>query len=748
MKFSGKPTDTWAVVVGIESYDGPWDLNGPAGDAEQFMEWLLAKNVPAKQIFALLSPLKANAGVENWCRNQGIDAKPANRDVIDTLLTVGLPERLKGKENQLLFLIWGGHGIVTQKIERRLYYANASADQKLALKVDALQQTLKSQRYAPVSLEIGIIDACANYYEELRSDVEVKGGELSGDLTTGGSKQCFLYGASAGQVAANPGFGKFSNFVLQELKRQNGFPGDFVKIHDAATAWFDEPKNAAQIRQTPMLFVAEITESKQTQVGAIPVPPNVQAAARRVELSAEQASAIAKLIGDCPAMQHRAKRDALLGTLPVAAKNAVAWRHDDPHRDMENIAAATLSQLSSLQSLFDALHKLEDDKNAFQIAKVKADRLLRIAGAGAVLAYVELTFAQQRLLYRASMPDTRIAPEPRSPDHILELLDDAPPRKDGANVMNRMHEFLERVLQKTAHATLDAWLNANVPKVELAAIRQSLKSECELRNQPERYLSIAVNTLELKPNEKPNLHAWLWSRMPDGSADPEDEWEEPCNSSHPDDIKKVFGKLLADACSKAGSKIAIELIVPREQMRLAPENWEVQLDKYSKVLIGKSFPVILRWRDRIRNPRSAVAIDWLNRAEVIRKRLLGGIPVTLWINLGDCDGHAIRTRIKQKDCPECFGLSFAPTAELADYESDLLVQALAGGAPFLCWFNGESEDPETLKKRLADEVERDLDDVPFRLWAERAKGRALGSSVSIMWDDPAHMPRIVRAKAV
>jgi hypothetical protein len=442
-------------------------------------------------------------------------------------------------------------------------------------------------------------------------------------------------------------------------------------------------------------------------------------------------------------MLDRVNRDAVEQALPAAIRAAIAARHNDPVRDMENLVAANLREESTLDALFISLRQVEPDKNAVTAAERKAERLLRTASAGAVLATVEMALDQQRVLYRASMPDASVAPEPRDPDQILELLDGARSR-DG--VMNRMHEFLERVNRKAQHAPLDEWLDDNVSKAELTAIRQFLDAESAGQNQSKPYLSIAVNTLELRANETPHLRAWLWRRLPDGSPDPEAEWNEPCDST-PESIQQAFHRLLDKARASAGSQLNLEFIVPREQLCIQPENWKIKLDKYSpETPIGRSFPVILRWRDRIQDPRSPITIDWSARAAAIRARKKA--PSLLWVDAGALDGPMMRAKVQHPQSPECVGLAFAPPPAPDDFTGDLLVQALAAGAPFLCWMNGQPADIAALQKDMKLEVEAGLDNVPLRLYEHRANGGAIGASISIVWDDPAHMPQVVRAKPV
>ena len=59
-----RPTDTLAVIVGVEQYAAgkPWGLDGPALDACRFAAWLTGRGVPADRITLLVSPLPENEG--------------------------------------------------------------------------------------------------------------------------------------------------------------------------------------------------------------------------------------------------------------------------------------------------------------------------------------------------------------------------------------------------------------------------------------------------------------------------------------------------------------------------------------------------------------------------------------------------------------------------------------------------------------------------------------------------------------
>ena len=138
------PDQTYALVVGIESYAGGTDLNldGPANDAHQFVKWLQDHGVPDENIILLVSPLEKNRGQFRDLGGIDCSLKPVTQEVVEQALT-----KLRQKCG-LLILFWSGHGIMTTDDEtRRPLLANYSEDDKHNLNLNSLRVHLRSSEF-------------------------------------------------------------------------------------------------------------------------------------------------------------------------------------------------------------------------------------------------------------------------------------------------------------------------------------------------------------------------------------------------------------------------------------------------------------------------------------------------------------------------------------------------------------------------------------------------------------------------
>jgi nucleoside phosphorylase len=257
------PDRTFAVVVGIEKYDIPGaDLDGPVRDACRFVRWLREHKVPTGNIHLFASPLGANTA-----ELAGLDVpwQPARREPIFESFTRTLP----GTAGDLLFLFWGGHGLLTAG-ERRLIYADASEVATLNLDVDSLLNSLRGDLFAGLPRQVAIIDACANHVEHLR-DPEV----FPSRRYQLGCEQFVLYGARPGEVAKNDGAqksGVFSSAVLDELESQSSqaFPPNFSAVAEHLTSRFEELRKEGRTDQTPVFYRRQDWNGDSMQLGQIP----------------------------------------------------------------------------------------------------------------------------------------------------------------------------------------------------------------------------------------------------------------------------------------------------------------------------------------------------------------------------------------------------------------------------------------------------------------------------------------------
>ena len=216
------PRRTHAVVVGIERYRaGPtWNLVGPADDAREFVDWLLERGVPPGQILLHLSPIESSR-VEQWAGKAGVRPEPATKEKV----TITLTETLKALTGELLIVHWGGHGVLTLRGSRRLYFADATEENRLNLDFGLLLEFLRSEFFLPgFPQQLAFIDACQNYLDEAQLSASLpheKFPEAAPVLDRG---QFSLFAARPGELAKNSGerrSGWFSHEVLQELRRQS-----------------------------------------------------------------------------------------------------------------------------------------------------------------------------------------------------------------------------------------------------------------------------------------------------------------------------------------------------------------------------------------------------------------------------------------------------------------------------------------------------------------------------------------------
>ncbi|MBW4473578.1 MAG: caspase family protein [Stenomitos rutilans HA7619-LM2] len=228
-----QPAKVYALVVGIEKYQAgsAYDLNGPANDALNFSSWLLDQGVEPEHIYLFLSPLEQNQGVRTAAEARGLTPAPATHDRITSTIRSRLTN--ESSRGELLYVFWGGHGIITKTdaTVRRLFFADTDDDTKWNLNVNSLVEALSTAAHgAGFPQQIFLIDACANgFYQSLAQTIQGEVAEVkfaaSGEF--GPSEQFVFFASPDYGVAtndANAGTGQFSQAVLEELKGQSLLP--------------------------------------------------------------------------------------------------------------------------------------------------------------------------------------------------------------------------------------------------------------------------------------------------------------------------------------------------------------------------------------------------------------------------------------------------------------------------------------------------------------------------------------------
>jgi len=219
------PEETYALVVGIEKYQAgsEWDLNGPANDAIQFVNWLLERKVNPENIHLFLSPLDTN---RNLIQNTTLNYQAANQEnIINAIIYKLLGEDVTG---ELLYVFWGGHGIITksQETTRRLLFSDTDGTNNHNLDFNSLLEALKnSSCNSGFARQVYFIDACANSSGKDHFGIikaETAGKRFASNSDAQNNEQFVLFASGEYEVATNEnqfGGGSFSQAVMAELNK-------------------------------------------------------------------------------------------------------------------------------------------------------------------------------------------------------------------------------------------------------------------------------------------------------------------------------------------------------------------------------------------------------------------------------------------------------------------------------------------------------------------------------------------------
>ncbi|MFI7497595.1 caspase family protein [Streptomyces sp. NPDC049687] len=358
---AARPDRTYAVVVGVERYAaGPsWDLPGPAADARRFTAWLRGHGVPASHIFLLLDPLAGAGGPE-----VDVTAAPAGREAVQEVLT----RRLPALDGDLLWVFWGGHGVTDPQGHRRLFYADAAADDRRNLDLDAWLTAFTTDLLPGFRRQVWLVDSCQTFVEDLGF-----ARALPSELPPGGDRlpareQFVLLASGPGQRAVNDPArqtGAFSRAALAALAATDGgcWPPDMNVVAETVIGQFNE---GAQ-RPTSLWYRSGAGDVRHL---AFPAPR------RREEPVPDAAlTALVNLLAGWPTMADRDHRQLVLDGLPTDQAGAIR-RLAAPRPDIISIVRTSCRYPDGLAELVRALADVEPGSLEQSELKDWADRWL------------------------------------------------------------------------------------------------------------------------------------------------------------------------------------------------------------------------------------------------------------------------------------------------------------------------------------------------------------------------------------
>ncbi|MFE9792278.1 caspase family protein [Streptomyces goshikiensis] len=346
------PARTFALVVGIERYAaGPsWDLPGPANDALRFRSWLLRSGVPERNVLLCLDPLA----------DRGVPHHPADHGTLRGLLL----SRLPALEGEMLWVWWGGHGVLDRAERLRLLCADAGTADKRNLDLESMRTTLASDLLPGFGRQVWIVDACQTFEEEYGFRTSLPDEGLPTGRRVRGHHQTLLLAATRGQRAANDpgrGTGLFSECVLDVLE---GSP--------AGQPW---PEPEAVFRDVRERVAALRAGRRTEQVPALRIvgpewreeiePPAGPGPSPSPQPSQPPLPRLVDALLSYPMAHDPAERQLMVSSLPTG-RTARMQRHGKARTDLIGIIRTLSEQPGEVWLLYDAVTLLDDDPGRAQ----------------------------------------------------------------------------------------------------------------------------------------------------------------------------------------------------------------------------------------------------------------------------------------------------------------------------------------------------------------------------------------------
>ena len=346
------PDQTFAIVVGVEHYEvgEKWNLDGPAPDARRFAAWLLDRGVPADHIALCLAPLSSNKDAMGL--PETVAAQEATYGRFDKLLTDELPNR----NESLLIVYWGGHGLMQPDGTQHLFTADATVANKRNIPLSRVMQYLRSSAIPDTAFnqQVLIVDACANYVQSRKLLTAIPAVDFPyGSDVVVNRQQFTLFAARPGEAAKNLDklqTGLFSRELRTLLEAQPAavWPPDFDSVATALMQRFAALRNQGLPGQTPGFFSAGPWGGAVRTLGAVPTTGSADPAS--VTLSAQDKGRLADALLECDSILLRDTREDVLRQLRRRMRNAIP-RHNANKFDVFSIVDTCLRYSGGLAEL-------------------------------------------------------------------------------------------------------------------------------------------------------------------------------------------------------------------------------------------------------------------------------------------------------------------------------------------------------------------------------------------------------------
>ncbi|MFE7231853.1 effector-associated domain 2-containing protein [Streptomyces sp. NPDC002405] len=341
------PARVHALIVGIEAYEAgaAWDLPGPARDAVAFHRLLSAAGVPDAQLRLHLSPLPPFAPEVSY--------RPADHAALRHVLVRELPQ----VQDDILWVWWGGHGVRDRAGHTRLFCADATTADKVAIDLDSALIRYSGDAVPGLTEQLWIVDACETFEESLAFRDPLPADVLPTGRRTLVHRQTLLRAAGPGRQAVNDpvrATGLFSEAVIGLLSDRSAMlPGlpDPEELFAAARDRIAALRHTGRTLQQPEIELRTPGRTETLTAGAF-VPPE-----RRLSPLSRAVDALLAY----PLMADPAERQTVIAALNPAIV-ATLPRHSKARTDVGGILSALARRRpEALWELYDAVLSFDDD---------------------------------------------------------------------------------------------------------------------------------------------------------------------------------------------------------------------------------------------------------------------------------------------------------------------------------------------------------------------------------------------------
>ncbi|MFI6373404.1 caspase family protein [Streptomyces sp. NPDC050546] len=341
------PARVHALVVGIEAYEAgdTWRLPGPARDAVRFWRLLRDAGVPGRQLRLHLAPLPSY--------DPHVPYGGADRATLRRVLV----RELSPAQGDLLWVWWGGHGVLDRAGRLRLFCADAGVDDKVGIDLDSALARYAGDAVPGLREQMWIVDACETFEEDLAFREALPADALPVGRPDHVHRQTVLRAAGRGRAAANDpvrATGLFSDVLLGLLAdRAAVLPAapDPEELFPAVRARIAALREEGRTLQHPEIRLQGPDRTETLPPAGPPAAPRPLAALQR---------AVEALLA-YPLMHDPDERQTVVAALNPRV-TAVLRRHSSARTDVVNILGGLARRNpETLWDLFDAVVSVDDD---------------------------------------------------------------------------------------------------------------------------------------------------------------------------------------------------------------------------------------------------------------------------------------------------------------------------------------------------------------------------------------------------